>query len=76
MTGKNYNHCKRIHNLFATKMEILHFKSFLEKHGDETISDEIVLELDVIRKEKYLNNHVHVNIKGSYGYLRGIYKIC
>ena len=58
ITGKNYNRCKRIHQLFAAAMEILHFKSFLEKHGDETISDEIKHELDVIRKEKDLNNHV------------------
>ena len=34
ITGKHYNCCKRIHPLFATAMELLHFKLFLSSRDD------------------------------------------
>ena len=33
LAGKHFNRCKRLHPLFATALEILHFHGFIEKHG-------------------------------------------
>ena len=33
LAGKHFNRCKRLHPLFATTLEILHFPGFIEKYG-------------------------------------------
>ena len=33
LAGKHFNRCKRLHPLFATALEILHFRGFIKKHG-------------------------------------------
>ena len=33
LAGKHVNRCNRLHPLFATALEILHFPGFIEKHG-------------------------------------------
>ena len=33
LAGKHVNRCKRLQPLFATALEILHFRGFIEKHG-------------------------------------------
>lgn len=43
--GKHFNRCKRLHPLMAVGLQILHFRSFLERENIE-ITDEILLELE------------------------------
>ena len=43
LAGKHFNRCKRIHPLFATSLQILHFKLFLESEGGISADCRILL---------------------------------
>ena len=57
-TGKNYKHCKHMHEILALAMEKLHFESFLEIYENaEDICSFIIQELWIIKEQKYLDKH-------------------
>ena len=51
--GKNYNRCKRIHELLSLAFEIFHFQSYLAKiPNSDDVLDIIRSELNIIKKSK------------------------
>ena len=51
--GKNYNRCKRIHELFSLAFKILHFQSYLAKiPNPENALDIIRSELNIVKKNQ------------------------
>ena len=51
--GKNYNRCKRIHELLSLAFEILHFQSYLAKiPNSDDVLDIIRSELNIIKKNQ------------------------
>ena len=38
ITGKSYNRCRRIHQLLAAAMDILYFREFDSRFGNERLS--------------------------------------
>ena len=56
--GKNYNRCKRIHELLSLAFEILHFQSYLAKiPNSEDVFDIIRSELNIIKKNQDSDSH-------------------
>ena len=53
---KSYNCGKRIHQLLAVAMEILHFRSFLLRHPDEDIDSLLTHEMAKLNKSKQFDN--------------------
>ena len=57
-TGKNYQRCKRMHEISALAVKKLQFGSFLETYGNaEDIRSLIIQELGTIKEEKCLDKH-------------------
>ena len=54
--GKSYNRGKRIHQLLAVAMEILHFRSFLLHHPDEDIESLLTHEMAKLNKSEQFDN--------------------
>ena len=48
LKGKHFNRCKRLHLLFATALQVLHFKNFLEEFGP--ISQELATRMDELKR--------------------------
>lgn len=48
LAGKHYNRCRLIHTLFASAMEILHFRQFLQNESGELTEDECYELLDLV----------------------------
>ena len=54
LTGKSYNRCRRIYQILAAAMEILHFLEFDSRFNNESLSI-INEELKFIKEEKKIN---------------------
>ena len=56
--GKNYKCCKKMHELLALSMEILHFESFLyTQENASDICNVIRRELETIKQHKNIDSH-------------------
>lgn len=56
--GKNYKRCKRMHELLALAMEIVHFDSFLSTQENATeICEVIQREVENLKQEKNVDSH-------------------
>ena len=51
LSGKGYKRSKRVHQLLALAMEILHFKSFLQTQQDMKIAEQIQSELTTLHSD-------------------------
>lgn len=84
LTGKNYNRCKRVHDIAHVGFKILHFKEFLKRHNStelktttmeliKLLDDERLLGLNAISLElKELLQHYDVfckqTLNGDHGF--------
>ena len=46
---KAYNRCKRIHELFAAALELLHMQAFLSRKEEEGYEQCVCYEIEIIR---------------------------
>lgn len=57
LDGKHFNRCKRLHPLVALGLEILHFRSFLQKNNT-SLTDEIIQEVQRQQNCKISSFHI------------------